>query len=144
MEVPYDQEPFARPRYGHIVTDAGHEEQRKIKRYEFHASAQRKPRIGRERGHFLYDRDGHKEYAADVDAFATRYACLRPGSGIPRNLVAFASAHAHTCSCVERAYSHRTLRVGVSQRTDDAADEPPESPNRPQGDTKPQRGHVIS
>ncbi len=28
MEVQYDQEPFARPRYGYIVTDAGHEEQR--------------------------------------------------------------------------------------------------------------------
>ena len=28
MEVPYNQEPFARPRYGYIVTDAGHGEQR--------------------------------------------------------------------------------------------------------------------
>ena len=28
MEVPYNQEPFARPRYGSIVTGAGHGEQR--------------------------------------------------------------------------------------------------------------------
>jgi hypothetical protein len=28
MEVQYDQEPFARPRYAYIVTNAGHEEQR--------------------------------------------------------------------------------------------------------------------
>jgi hypothetical protein len=28
MEVQYNQEPFARPRYGYIVTDAGHGEQR--------------------------------------------------------------------------------------------------------------------
>ncbi len=28
MEVQYNQEPFTRPRYGYIVTDAGHGEQR--------------------------------------------------------------------------------------------------------------------
>jgi hypothetical protein len=28
MEVEYDQEPFARPRYGYIVTEGRHEEQR--------------------------------------------------------------------------------------------------------------------
>jgi hypothetical protein len=33
MEVHYDQEPFARPRYGYIVTEVRHEEQQgEIKR----------------------------------------------------------------------------------------------------------------
>ena len=59
MEVQYDQEPFARPRYGYIVTEGRHEEQRDrigfIPRHKGSLESQENLAI------FFPDRDGQKE-----------------------------------------------------------------------------------
>jgi hypothetical protein len=79
MEVQYDQEPFARPRYGYIVTAGRHEEQRsRISFLPLHQGS-------------LESEENPFSYLAGMDKRNAHRGVpnhfLRPGLGFPRILL---------------------------------------------------------